>query len=349
MPIKWPWARERHRTAGNGYTGLYTSYLTAQVQGEAGLASETAAFETCAGLWSRAFASAAVEPVGGPVTPSWLAMAVRAMLTYGEHVSAIQGPPLSLVPASTWDITGGYDPATWRYNVQLPGPSGDRSVKVGGEGVVHLRYSVDPLRPWRGYGPLDRAGATAKVLGTLELRIGQEAGASSAYLLPIPSGLTEGADADPAAQLRADIAAAKGKTILTPTTSGGWGEGQPSAPQAEYVQKRLGFDPPAESRELREDAGLDLAAACGVPPALLLATADGTARRAAWRDFVFGSVMPVARLVEMELSAKLEMPVKLSVEHLVSSDTILTKARAAAQLVAAGSSVSDAWEAVGLE
>ena len=61
-------------------------------------------------------------------------------------------------------------------------------------------------------------------------------------------------------------------------------------------------------------------AACGVPPSLASSDADGTGQRESWRRFLHGSLQPVARIIEGELSAKLESPVSLSFRSLMASD-----------------------------
>ena len=57
---------------------------------------------------------------------------------------------------------------------------------------------------------------------------------------------------------------------------------------------------------------------------------------------------PVADAMAAEFSRKLGTPVTLGFEHLWRADTVLTMARAAAQLTASGVSIKDALDAVGL-
>ena len=93
---------------------------------------------------------------------------------------------------------------------------------------------------------------------------------------------------------------------------------------------------------------MDLVAACGVPGALLRSDADGTASRAATARFLDFSVQPMADAMAAEFGRKLVMPVTLGFDHLKRADTILTMARAAAQLTASGVPIKDALDAVGL-
>ena len=92
--------------------------------------------------------------------------------------------------------------------------------------------------------------------------------------------------------------------------------------------------------------GQDILGVCGVPVSLFT-DADGTAARESWRRFVMGSVEAVARLVEAELSAKLETPVKLSFEGLWAHD-LTGRAQAFKGLIAGGMSLERAVNVSGL-
>ena len=110
----------------------------------------------------------------------------------------------------------------------------------------------------------------------------------------------------------------------------------------------LGPDPPEGELAYRQGVAIDVAQACGVPAALIDPSADGTAQRAGWGRWIDGQVEPVARIVAAELTEKLEAPIRLDVGRLARADHLLSRARAAAQLVAAGAGIGDALEAAGL-
>ena len=74
--------------------------------------------------------------------------------------------------------------------------------------------------------------------------------------------------------------------------------------------------------------------ACGIP-AEFLEAGDGTARREAWRQFIFGSIAPLARSLEAELSRKLETGIILDFAELRASD-LAGRSRAYKQLIEAG-------------
>ncbi len=94
---------------------------------------------------------------------------------------------VQLVPAAHHDLTGGADPSSWRYTLTESGPSGTRTVgPVPGEAVVHLRYSVDASRPWRGVGPIQSASLAGKLSASTVTLLGNELSGAVGYVLPVP-------------------------------------------------------------------------------------------------------------------------------------------------------------------
>ena len=88
-------------------------------------------------------------------------------------------------------------------------------------------------------------------------------------------------------------------------------------------------------------------AACGVPPEMLRQS-DGTGRREAWRQFLFGSVAPVALGVAADLADKLDIP-DLAFNHdRMSASDISGRARAFQSLVKGGMDVAKAAALAGL-
>ena len=75
---------------------------------------------------------------------------------------------------------------------------------------------------------------------------------------------------------------------------------------------------------------------------------DGTARREAWRQFLFGSLSPVARTVAEEFRAKLEISdLRFEFDALRASD-LTGRARAFQSLVGGGMAVDKAAALGGL-
>ena len=94
---------------------------------------------------------------------------------------------LSLLPAGSWDVTGGIDESEWVYNLHVYGPSGNLSSFVVSSSIVHCRYSVDSSQPWRGISPnWGGASTTARLLSNLENNLANEVGGATGYVLPCP-------------------------------------------------------------------------------------------------------------------------------------------------------------------
>ena len=221
----------------------------------------------------------------------------------------------------------------------MTGPTKSETIKRPSSGVIHFRYAVDPLRPWQGLGPLQSASATGTLAGALEQRLGEESGAPSALLLPIPADGGDGGEGDPLANLKTDIAKAKGRPVVLKTTSGGFGEGPGNAPQRDWQQSRIGANPPEVLVNLRKESTLSVMSACQVPISLIT-DADGTSQREAWRRFVMGAVEPLSQRMAEELSRKLDLPsLDFKFRSLWASD-LIGRTQAFQRLVQGGMGIS---------
>ena len=297
--MRWPWTPNQTEQRASYSDAVVKAILSQSAGTAAGDPGAIAALETAAGLYSRSFASAQVNPAGNSrtasITPSILAGIARSLIRNGEslHLIEITREGLRLCPVGSWDIQGGDDPASWYVRADLFGPSGSRTVFYPHASFVHCRYAVDPSRPYRGIGPLQWASDTGILAANLEKRLGEEAGGAVAHLLAIPSDGGDGGADDPLASLKSDIKAGKGRTLLLESTSQGWGEGRSAAPRRDWEPSRIGANPPQTLPSLRSDAALAVLSACGVPPSLAYRQADGTGQREALRRYLHTSLLPL--------------------------------------------------------
>ena len=75
----------------------------------------------------------------------------RALIRRGDNVYYLDtSDGLTIIPGQTHSVDGHYMPATWQYDISLPGPATTHSVLTGAENVLHMRYATDPQTPWRG-------------------------------------------------------------------------------------------------------------------------------------------------------------------------------------------------------
>ena len=339
----------------------YTEFrINAAVAEAAGAAVRGAAFgavELAAGMYARAFAAAEVDPPGArtaSLTPLLLASMARRLLTGGEWLGAIEVDPggaVELREASSWDVRGGPAPASWRYSVTTSGPSSSTTEVMPAAGVVHVRYATRPGEPWRGRSPLSFAEDSRALAAALELRLGQELAGPVGQIIALPqdaggeAGEGEGGEggegADPLAPLRRELGALGGRLALVETTAAGWGEGRAAAPSSDWTVRRLGADPPAALGLLRAAVEQCVLGVLGVPGALADASSDGTSQRESYRRWLHGSVQPLARLVEHELSSKLDTRARLSFRRLEAGD-VAGRARAWRGFVGKEASMDDA-------
>ena len=349
--MRWPWQRREHRDSGGDFSDAVVRLIEAQAAGTAADASGTAAVEAASGALSRAFASA--EVVGEPwvqkaVSPGVLAQIGRDLIRSGDsmHVIRVGGDGMvKLIPASSWHFEGNHDPSTWTVRVTAYGPSTSTTWSIPASGAVFVRWGSNPGQPYVGTGPLSWAHTTARLQSEAERSLAGEAGGPLAQLIAVPSDGGDDGDDDPLKMLKGDIAGARGKALLVETNAAGWGEGRTAAPQRDWQAARLGPMPPESMATIRKDAFEAVLAACGVPPSLFV-DADGTAQREAVRRWHLGTVLPLARLVEHELSAKLETDVCLRFDNYPLD--LADRAAAFQKLVAGGVAVNDALATSGL-
>ena len=337
------------RTERRSYSSAVLAGLVAEAEGSIITSAQTlAAVETAAGLWSRAFASAKLEPHDDKLnnlTPELLAHIGRQLIKRGECLLRFDviGGEVMFEVASQWDVRGNADWGAYYYDITLQRPSGATRYMTTGVSVLHFKYAYTSERPWCGISPLTGAAASVRLARELERQLGDEASSPSAYLLPIPADGGDGDDDDALNKLKTDIANAKGKPLLLETTSGGWGEGRAAAPNKDWEAKRLGANIPDALVDLRMQAEQSVLASCGIPPALANAQGQGTTLREAWRQFLHASVSPVANLISAELREKLEIDDDLhfNFDKLMASD-ITGRARAFQSLVKGGMDVDKA-------
>ena len=318
----WPFVRKAEtRAAVGGYTEIISALIGAQAAGTTQQASATAALEACAGTLSRSLMAAKVEAppdIAEAVSPRTLGQIGRDLVRIGEslHVIRYMSGKLRMIPCSTWYWQGDADPSTWSCTATAYGPSGSSTWRLPMDSVVFVAWGSPTARPYHGLSPSSWSADTARLMGNVERRnversLADETGGPLAQLLPVPQDGGGDSDTDPLGGLKTDIRNAKGAALLVETTASGWGEGAVAAPRSDWKQARLGPMPPDSMVKLADSAFSRVLAAAGVPPSLFVDDADGTAQREGLRRYHMGTVVPMARLLEAELSEKFGVSVRL--------------------------------------
>ena len=337
------------------YTDRVVADFEARATGGRAPASALAATEFAAGLLGRTLSRASVE--GAPdvrlaVTGPLLALVGRALVRRGELLLLIDVSPddgaVTLAPAGSFDVRGGWRPESWRYRCDLFGPSGNITRLVGADSVCHFRWNVDPVRPWHGQPAIALASATASTAGEAEKSLQDEARVTLARV-----AASQAATSDQATDYARMLSAGGVVPVvggMGPMTGGG------IVPTTAFKPARMGPEPTSEQVELRRDAARELLEALGIPSTLFVGTASEGAQRAGFRRFVVATVEPVAELIAAELSLKLETTVRLDLSMLATPDAEVSSARARgsranayAVLVGAGMGDQEARTAAGLD
>ncbi len=352
--MRWPWQRRERRDSGGSYADAVLRAIEAQAAGQAAGASATAAVEAASGALSRALSAATVEGppwVRETVSPAVLALMGRDLIRKGQSLHVIRldrDGRVRLVPAASWHWEGGHDPAGWTVRATCYGPSTSTTWTVPASATVFVTWGATAGQPYTGVGPLRWAATTARLSGEAERALADEAAGPVAQLLAVPEGqdADPDGDGDPLATLRTAIAGAKGRALLLETTQSGHGEGKQNAPKRDWDPRPLHPAPAEGLVRVADQAFMRVLAATGTPPALFTGDADGTAQREALRRWHMSTVIPLARQVEAELTAKLDVPVALKFDGYPLD--LAGRAQAFQKLVAGGVAVNEALVTAGL-
>ena len=340
------------RDSSGDFSDAVVRLIEAQAAGTAADASSTAAVEAASGALSRAFASAEVQGPGwvqDAVSPDVLAQVGRDLIRSGDSMHVItmgRMNKVSLLPCSSWHFEGDSDPSTWSVRVTTYGPSSSTARHLPFSGVIFVKWGSTPGQPYIGTGPLSWAHTTARLQSETERSLADEAGGPLAQLLAVPQDGGDGEADDPLAPLKTSIAAARGKALLVETTSAGYGEGRAAAPQKDWISSRLGPQPPEAMEKIRMGTFNAVLAATGTPPSLFI-DSESQAQREALRRWHQNVVIPMAKMLEHELTMKLEAEVSLKFDTYALD--MVSRAQVVDKLVKAGVSTATAIAAVGIE
>ena len=165
--------------------------------------------------------------------------------------------------------------------------------------VVHIQaQSVSRGNPGLDDHRFGSLSLSSDLLARLTLRTSEEAGARSGSLLAVPAGFSD----DAMTALKNDLKSIKGDTAVVETTRSG---GRDTAPAGDWVQRRFGPAVPGDNVELLQVASRHVLQAIGCPSALWDGS-EGAASREGYRFALYSWLNPVARVIEAEVSSKME-------------------------------------------
>ena len=330
--------------------GVEEALFNAALSGGRADVSQSAAATAAIRAISDPFAVANVTPVSlaSVLRPAVLVdMARRVLLTgnavYLLDVDEIGG--MSLVPASSFEVTGGYRPSSWVYRLSLPRPSGEPVTKVKTvDGVVHVKVGAKTVEPWRGVSPLRECGLTSEALASLDRSLGMDASPPAGLLMAMPDGATQ----EQVDLVTSAIQAGRGGLSLVSTTAQGYGQGKqaaPSSPATDYRTIRFGPELSQGNVYAHQLLSGSVLNALGVSEKRY--SGEGPGQREGYRLTMLGPVQALAAIVESELSAAFGLSVSLDFEKTRALDSG-QRARGVQALVNAGVGVAEALDIMGL-
>ena len=342
--LAWLKKRPEKRSYSDAILAAFESAATTK----AANAAATAATEAVAGLLARTLAGAEVTAppwAMRALSPAWLAQVAREIVRTGEHLSLMgfdAGGDLVFVPSGHWYWRGPVHERDWYATVTVFGPSDSVTRTVGRDEAVFLQWSRLATEPHYGRSPGRLASLAAKAAAEVEKSLGDEAGGPIAQILTVPEGAD--ADSDELSGIRSQIATARGKALVMETTQGGYGD-RASAPARDWIGSRLGPNPPQGLVMLAEGVFSRLVAASGASVALF-ADSDGTAQREALRRWHLCTVLPVAKIVERELSERLDADIRFRFDGYALD--LQARSASIKKLVDSGMPLKEALSIVGL-
>ena len=298
----------------------------------------TSALESIASMYGRALLAAEPETMRN-FNRNVLYEIGRSIVREGAFVGFVNGE--SIVECRIEQVTGSFNEDSWKFKLRYENPDGlTKSITMDREETIYIPYSYrlsqkhDPIPQWR------LSDSSNQAFKRLIQAIVNESGTPSGQLFTIPSRDGSSATLD---SLRSAIADLKGRVMVMESANT---VATIQSRQSEYMIERIGANIPQSTIQAYKEFRNELYSVYGVPLALI-EQSDGTGRREAWRQFLFGTIAPIGKLIENELRDKYDFGLKLNFEELRASD-LTGRARAFQSLVGGGMSVEQAAGLSGL-
>ena len=255
------------KTEERDYTSiLIDAFLQRAASSSSGLnqleSLASAAVEAASGWWARGFMAARLTP-DLAIGPAMLGEIGRGLCRRGESIWYIDmmGPRLTYRVVSSYELRRLGGTEFYQLTYSLPDHLDTLSYVPPGR-VLHFRYSIDPVAPWRGIGPLHLASQTVDVMAKAELHFRRELSSTVGNLLPQPSP----PGSEDVKGLKESLSNLDGRTALVQTQKASWGQ-QGGRNDSDWTVTRLGANPTRPAVVLRQQIQDSIYSACGIPPA----------------------------------------------------------------------------------
>ena len=313
------------------------------MSGEQG-ARGTAVFRACQSLIGRSAAAATLEGEFSESLGPRLSEIARALTDCGESTWEPRFGPsgLTLLPCKISSVTGGGDPASWRYSLIRSGPSENVVIERPAEAVLSFRLNAEPGTPYRGVAPLEIANSTGNLLSELEKQLGLEARVSPARIVTAGGVKLQASEVEKSIQRGGIVSIMQAGATVSTT--------DPSGLRAGVLKNESS----ASVVALYEQLERAVCGALGVPAGLVLSDGDGAAAREQFRFFAASTIAPLLGAIKNEWETKIA-PLTFNLDALRASDetararALGSRANAVSKLVASGVELDEALLLAGVD
>ena len=316
----------------SSYADLVLNQVEAAATSGGVIAAADGGVQQAAGAISRMLSLATVDaPADLILTPHTLAAIAFDLVRSGESLWLLDVSKtgrIELLRASVATVFGGPRRENWIYSLNISGPTVTSNVKALASEVLHVRVNAGPERPWQGVSPLGQASATGRLARALTSSLGDEAATAVATVIAVASGTSQASSNF----IENAISTIGSRRLAFPETQFGTPVARTSAPQTDWIPRHIRPEPDENAVKLYGAIQMQIAAVCGLPAVLANPAAAGPAQREGFRQLLVGTVKPLARLLEEEISRVLERPIKLR-HHEAAAVDAAARARAARGLV----------------
>ena len=342
--MRWPWQRRETRTQGNFEAAILAAVEDAATVPAGATAASLAAVSACSALWADTLAGLARR---GPeaVSGRFLAAVGHDLIRRGVSRWAIRVEGGRIVlerPATAQRIGGGWL-LSWNRD-----PANTDTERLLDSEVLNLRWEHTPANDWDGIAPWQ--GVSGRLAGEMEAALADEAAGPQGNILISKIGMFPDQTAinQDMARLTGDRQGGapvggqlnlrgrrRGSLVVLPGQTPG------TALQGDNAGRpmRIGASWPEAVAALRGQIPREIAAACEVPPELILGGA-GMAVREAWRLFGLRVQGRAQRMAE-DLADALGQPVTLDAERIGLAD-LMSRTRSLKTMVEAGIPLTEA-------
>ena len=322
------------------YTSLLLSQQLAAARGIDGIKS-TAAYRGALTLIGAATGVASLSGQHSGALQEHLSTIARGMVDRGEsnwliNVGSTGG--VVLLPVTAASIVGGPDPASWLYQLTVPGPTETVTLQRSGEAILSFRLRADP--PWKGRPAIDSTG-TGALLAQLESQMSAESRISPARV--IAGGQV--------AEQAGDISELVGRGGIVGITQAIASREDPSGIKAGTIRNEVS----APSVSLHEQLERAICGALGCPPDLVLGGSSESGSRESMRRFGSTTVQNLMVTIAREWESKMFTALQWDLNNLRSSDEVSraratgSRAQAVSKLVDSGVPLPQALAIAGID